>query len=165
MSRKLRIAPHLNVDEVGVRYRQAKDAVERSHWQILWLLMQGDATAEVARVTRYSVAWVRQVVHRYNAQGAEGLRDERHTNPGRRALLTHEQEEELDQALDHAAPDGGLWTSPKVAQWISARIGRRVGKQRGWAYLQRLHRRPKVPRPRHILADATEQEPFIKKTS
>src|SRR3954451_25103043 len=31
--------------------------------------------------------------------------------------------------------DGGLWTGPKVATWMAARLGRQVRPQRGWDYL------------------------------
>lgn len=68
------------------------------------------------------------LVWRYNTRGAAGLRDERHQNPGHPPLLHPEQEAELEQALEGPAPDGGLWTSPKVAAWISERTGRPVGK-------------------------------------
>jgi transposase len=162
MSRRLTIQAHMTVDELGQHYRQARDPIERSHWQILWLLVQGRPTAEVAQVTGYSVAWVRTLVWRYNTRGAVGLVDTRHQNPGHRPLLTPEQETELEQALEGPAPDGGLWTSPKVAAWISARSGRPVGKQRGWVYLQRLQHPPKVPRSQHARANPQDQEAFKK---
>jgi hypothetical protein len=64
MARTLRISPHLTLDELAQRYRRAADPVARSQWQIVWLLAQGMATAEVARVTRYSVKWVREIARR-----------------------------------------------------------------------------------------------------
>jgi len=111
------------------------------------------------------VDWVRTVVWRYNQQGAAGLRDARHRNPGRRPLLASEQEAALEQALEGPSSDGGRWTGPKVAAWISERIGRPVGPQRGWVYLQRLQYSAKVPRPQHALADPQAQADFIKKTA
>ncbi len=51
MGRQLKIEPHLTVDELGQKYRHATDAIERSHWQILWLLVQGSPTGEVAELT------------------------------------------------------------------------------------------------------------------
>ena len=164
MSRTLSIEQHLTSDELAARYRRTHDPIEKTHWQMLWLLAQGRTTAEVASICGYHVQWVRRLVHRYNAHGADGLHDQRHTNPGHVPLLNASLQAELDQALDLPPADGGLWTGPKVAVWISAHIGRPVGKQRGWEYLQRLQRRPKVPRPRHVLADPQEQAEFIKKT-
>jgi transposase len=165
MSRTLRIQAYMTVDELGQQYRQARDPIVRSHWQILWLLVQGRPTAEVAQVTGYSVGWVRQLVGRYNQHGPAGLGDERHHNPGRPPVLSPEQEAALEQALDGLAPDGGQWTGPKVAAWISAQIGRPVRPQLGWDYCQRLQFRLKVPRPHHALADAQAQEDFVKKNS
>jgi transposase len=80
-----------------------------------------------------------------------------------RALLSAAQQAELDQAL-HAAPaDGGLWSGPKVAQWIAQKTGRvRVHPQRGWDYLQRLNYSGQRPRPRHANADETAQTAFKK---
>ncbi len=47
-------------------------------------------------------------------------------------------EHELWLALQGPAPDGGIWTGPKVAQWIAAKTGKRIYRQRGWEYLRRL---------------------------
>ena len=41
MSKRLCVSPHLSIDELEKRYRQAKTVTERSHYQILWLLGQG----------------------------------------------------------------------------------------------------------------------------
>ena len=164
MRRTLAIEQHLAESELAARYRQTRDPREKTHWQVLWLLSQGRTTAEVAHRCGYHVQWVRRLVHRYNAHGADGLHDQRHSNPGHRPLLHPTLQAERDQAWDQPPTDGGLWTGPKVAAWISVRIGRPVGTQRGWEYLQRLQRRPKVPRPRHVLADPQEHVDFIQKT-
>lgn len=47
MPRRLQIAPHLSVEELEQRYRASKDGVERSHYQIIWLLAQGQKSEEV----------------------------------------------------------------------------------------------------------------------
>jgi transposase len=112
---------------------------------MMWLLVQGYSVAEVAELTGYSVVWVRKVVHRYNAYGEEGLRDQRHENPGRGPLLTNEQQQSLFQAMKGPAPGGGRWTSPKVADLLSQFVGYQVRKQRGWEYLQRFNSHPKEP--------------------
>ena len=59
----------------------------------------------------------------------------------------------LTAALGEAPPEGGLWTSAKVAAWIAARTGReRVAPQRGWDYLKRTGHSRQAPRPRHARA-------------
>lgn len=82
-------------------YREAEDPVERSHYQIAWLLARGKAAREVAEVTAYSERWVREIARRHRERGTEGLGDRRHRNPGgaERALLTPEHREELGRAL------------------------------------------------------------------
>jgi hypothetical protein len=51
--KRLNVAEHLTVNELEQRYRQATDPVARSQWQILWLLVLGRATVEVAAVIGY----------------------------------------------------------------------------------------------------------------
>jgi len=55
MPKRITIAPHLSLDELENRYRQAKDPVLRSHYQIIWLLACGRPTEEVAAITSYSL--------------------------------------------------------------------------------------------------------------
>jgi transposase len=165
MPKKIRLEEHLEPEELEHRYRKAKDPVERTHYQIVWLLSEGKTTREVMDATGYSRGWVQQVAKRYNARGARGLGDRRHQNPGGsgRALLTEEHQRELSQALKEPPPDGGMWNSGKVAKWIEERTGRSgVRAQRGWEYLRKLGNSPQVPRPAHAQADPEKQEAFKK---
>lgn len=163
--KRLKLTEHLMVDELEQRYRQASDPVARSHWQIIWLLRQGRLSAEVADVTGYSTTWIYAIVRRYNRDGPNALGDRRHHNPGKSALLSPALRAELDQALAGPAPDGGLWTGPKVARWMSDKLGRQVRPVRGWELLQQLGYRSYVPRPRHLKADPDAQETFKKRLS
>lgn len=162
MARSLRLPPHLTLDELEQRYRRARDPVARSQWQILWLLSSGMPTAEVARVSRYSVNWVREIARRYREDGPTGIGDRRHTNPGAAPLLDAAQQEQLRQALSGPAPDGGIWTCRSVASWMSQTLGRPVGQQRGWEWMRRLGFTPQRPRPRETRADPAAQEAFKK---
>ena len=65
-----------------------------------------------------------------------------------RALLNAEQQEELREALKKPPPDGGMWNSPKVGEWIERRTGKVLSqkKQRGWEYMRKLGNSPKVPK-------------------
>ena len=162
MPKRVRVEQHLSTEKLQERYREAKEPVERSHYQIVWLLSQGKPTREVAEATGYSAEWIREVAKRYNEAGADGLGDGRRKNPGgaARALLTPEQRQELGKALQNPPEDGGLWNSRKVADWIAAKTGREVGVQRGWEHLRGLGYTPQVPRPVHALADPAEQDEF-----
>jgi len=119
------------------RYKKARDPVERSHLQIVWLMSEGRTTEEVCQVTGYSPGWVRRIARRYNERGVGGLGDRRHRNPGarERALLDEEGQAELREALEGRPPaslGGGMWSGPKVARWIEQRNGlEKVHAQRG----------------------------------
>ncbi len=163
MPKRLELSPHASTEELEHRYRKARDPVERSHHQIVWLLSEGRTTREVCEVTGYSPGWVRQIARRYNERGVEGLGDRRHQNPGakERALLDEAGEAELLEALQGPPPGGGMWSGPKVARWIAQRNGlEQVHVQRGFEYLGKVRYSPQVPRPQNASADASEQEAF-----
>ena len=166
MPKTIKLQPHLDPEELEDRYRKAKDPVLRSHYQILWLIREGKTTSQVMEVTGDSRGWIQHIARRYNADGARALGDRRHLNPGAtdRALLDSKQQEQLREALREPPPDGGMWNSRKVGEWIERRIGRELAnkKQRGWEYLKRLGQSPKVPRPHHAKADLHEREAFKK---
>ncbi len=162
MVKKIRLPPHLGADELERRYRAARDPVERTHYQIVWLLSLGQTTAEVLAATGYSRGWVQEVARRYQRDGPAGLGDRRHANPGGEALLDDTGQGELREALAGEAPDGGRWNGPNVAAWMAEKLGRAVWARRGWEYLRRLGHTPQVPRPTHAGADVEEQAAFPK---
>lgn len=153
----MRLAPHVTIEELHQRYREAEDPVARSQWQMLWRLAGGAPTAEVARSTGYSVRWVQEVARRYRA-GPAAIGDRRHGNPGAAPLLDAAQQQALREALGGPAPDGGIWTCRSVAAWMSAQVGRPVSAQRGWEGMRRLGFTPQRPRPRETRADPAAQE-------
>jgi transposase len=163
MPKRITIAPHLSLEELESRYRKATDPVERSHYQILWLLAGGKTSFQVAEVTGYSLEWIRTVARRYNQLGSEGVGDGRHNNPGAKPLLDEVQTSQLLQSLEGPASDGGLWNGRKVADWMSEVLERRVSPQRGWEYYQEMEFRLRVPRAAHQEADPIEQEDWKKK--
>src|SRR5215218_9277440 len=166
MPKRLQLSPHTSTEELEHRYRKAKDPVERSHHQIVWLLSEGRTTEEVCEVTGYSSGWVREIARRYEERGVEGLGDRRHGNPGakERALLDEEGQARLRKALlEEAPPGGGMWSGPKVARWIEEKTGvEKAHVQRGWEYMRKVGMSPQVPRPSNARADASEQEAFKK---
>lgn len=164
MPKSIEIAPHLSVADLETRYRQCRDPVERSHYQIIWLLAQAYSPAEVAQVTGYSRAWIYELIWGYNEQGPESLVDYRHGHPGRLTLLDDEQQAMLLQALQEPPPDGGKWNGRKVADWMSALLERPIHRQRGWDYLKAMEFRLRVPRPHNPDADETEAAEWKKKS-
>ncbi len=162
MPRRISIQPHLSLEELERRYRQAKAGTERSHYQLIWLLAQGKPTEEVAALTGYSRSWMYELVWGYNRLGPDSLGDKRHHNPGGKPLLNDLQQAQLWQALQVPPTDGGLWTGPKVAVWMSELLGRAVAPQRGWEYLRQMEMRRRRPRPAHVESDPAEQEHWKK---
>jgi hypothetical protein len=64
MARRIQVTGYLTSDELEARYRRAKGGVERSQWQMLWLLSSGKGSAKVAEVTGYCQDWIRKLVQR-----------------------------------------------------------------------------------------------------
>ena len=103
------------------------------------MLLEGQVPIrEIAAITGYCLRAVSYIAQRYRESGMAALEDRRRSRAGAPRLLTDEQQQELAQALWESPPDGETWTGPMVAEWIAARTGRRVHRQRGWEYLQRL---------------------------
>src|SRR3954452_9667759 len=157
------VGAHLSLADLGRRYRAARDPIERSHLQIVWLRGQGRSEREVAAVTGYSRRWIGTIVQRYTAAGREGRGARGATNAGAKPLLDADGEAALRAALAGPPADGGLWTGPKVAAWMAARLGREVRPQRGWDYLGKLGHSLQTPRPRNVKAASAEEQDLYKR--
>ena len=124
--------------DITLRSTSASTAIERRRWQVIGLLADGVPLAEIVARTGYRPRTIREIAQRYRERGSAGLADRRQRSVGAAPILTESQQRDLRQALQNLAPDGGVWTGPKVARWIAARTGKRVHRQRGWEYLRRL---------------------------
>ena len=164
MPRHLYLKPQLTSDELKQRYRDSQDAIESRRYHLLWLVSKGHTLKQASMITTLSYRYARSVVQSYNRQGPEGVRNRhKERRPARvAALLSDEQQQALKEALKQAPADKGKWTSRKVAQWMSEKLGRKVAVQRGWDYLKRLDMVRRKPRPRHLKASYEEQEHFKK---
>src|SRR5262245_26822906 len=156
---RLPIEPHLSPDAIARRYRACRHGIEKTHWQVLWLLTRADrlpAPAQVARQVGLTPGWVRALIKRWNAAGPDGLIDRRATTNGGRARLTPQQQAELFAALQQPPAAGGLWSGPKVAAYLRDHWGISACVQTGWNWLRRLGFTLQVPRPRHPQAADAE---------
>lgn len=99
------------------------------------------------------------VSHQYNAQGPAGLADRRHANPGQPTLVSPAKREELRERLAAPPPDGGLWTGPKVAAWLTQQLGRPISSQRAWEALQRTRFSLQQPRPQAMPPSPSPRRP------
>jgi transposase len=135
------------------------------HFQVIWMAAKGQTSAELVEATDYGRDWVFQIIRRYNQGGPDALSDARHEHPGGQMMLTDEQLQTLQARLQSPPEEGGLWTGPKGAAWMSRTLARPVHPQRGWEYLRRLGQTPQTPRPSSARADPVAQEAFKKGAS
>ncbi len=159
-------ARHLSVEELEDRFRAAKDVVERSHCQAIWLLAKGHTTSEVAELVALTPRWVNKLARRYEHEGAASLGDRRRRNAGGKPLLSAGDLDALRERLGRPPDDGGLWTGPKVARWMAARLGLvHVHAPRGWEALKKLNWSLQAPRPKNPRSATPEEAATFKKSS
>ena len=169
-SKRVELAVHLRAGEwkEKVRARKGVDPKETRRWQALWLFSQGQSTAQVSAACGFSEGWVREIVRRYNAQGAAGVVDgHRQRSGGARPLLSEAQRLELAAAIEAPVParlGGGLWSGRKVAGWVKAATGRAIRPQQGCVFLRQLGFGLRVPRPRHRKAASPGEQAAFKKS-
>lgn len=159
------IADHLSVEELGRRARTSGDACAARHYQAIWLLAQGRRVAEVAATTGFVPRWLEQLAQRYNQFGPEALGDRRRRNGARARLLTPALLDKLRTRLRTPPPDGGVWTTPKVAAFMARELGlASVYPQRAWEALQAIGWSIQAPRPRNPAAAGPEDQAAFKKS-
>lgn len=76
------LQPHLSIEELQTRSHKAKSPVERSQFQIIWLIGQGKSLEEVATLTGYNQHWIYQLIWRYNQFGVEEIKKRKYENSG-----------------------------------------------------------------------------------
>jgi transposase len=129
----------------------------------MWLISKGGRQRkEIAEILGISKSQLSDWVHAYNLQGEEFALDGRRHN-GNELLLSAEQMEELSFALEGEAPDGGVWTGPKVSSWIRERFGVEFSDNTARAYMRRLDDELKTARPLHPKSEEQTQQEFQKK--
>jgi transposase len=136
------------------------------HYQTIWLLAQGHTIAEVAEITCFVPRWIEELLARYNAFGPNALGDLRRNNGASPSVLRPELLAKLKLRLLDPPPDGGIWTSGKVACWMAAELGVvEVAAQRGWEALKAVAWSIQSPRPKNPKAATPQEEETFKKSS
>ncbi len=146
-------------------YRASTCAVERRRLQVLGLSAEGRTRADVLAVTGYSVPSYVDLVHRYNAQGLEGVQDQRHRNSGAPTLLSDAEVLLLAQTLRADYAQNIVWNGAQVQQWIKTTLGKELYLSRAYEFLDAIGFTQQTPRPRHVEADDKAQEDFKKTRS
>ena len=160
-----RVAAHLSVEDLETGFRSARDPTAVRHVQVIWLLARGHTIADGAAVTSFGRRWIEQLLARYNAKGPEALGDLRRRNGGVPRVLRPALLERLRARLEAPPPDGGLWSSRKVAAWMAGELGlAAVLPQRGWEALKAINWSVQKPRPRHPAAATPEECETFKKS-
>jgi len=163
MPEPIKLKPHLTTDQLFKRYRDCRHHQEKLRWRALYLISNGELASQAARRVGRSSAWMTKLARRYNQKGPEAVPNKRGEGIGRKPHLDHKTAQELDQALHGPAPDGGLWTAPKVVEWFADRTGKQVDQSTAWRWITRLGFTLQVPRPQHKRrASKDEQEAFKK---
>jgi len=147
MAGRIELKPHLTTEELRARYRLCQKPQEKARWHALYLMSKGMVAAEVARRVGRASSWITSLTRRYNRDGASAVSRKQSTRPSHRAKVDAGLGKELDKALRCAAPDGGLWTAPKVAAWITDKTGQEVHQTTAWRAMRRLGFSLQVPRP------------------
>jgi IS605 OrfB family transposase len=158
------VANHLTLNELRRRAKKAKDPIEKDRFLAVYHAKRGLTAKEIARIIPNTPRWVQETVRRYNLEGPEALKDKRHQNPGQKPKLTPEERMRVLEALQGPPPDGGLWTGPKLREWVERELGKRLSFYPIYRLLHEMGFALRVPRPRHRKADGEAQEAF-KKTS
>jgi transposase len=163
----LRLKPHLSYGEIGKRYRSCKNPVEKSYWHLIWLMANPKKmilVTEASEAVGFCENWARIIVHRYNDGGIDEFIDKRRNNPGKKPILNKKQRKELIRLLTKERPkDGGLWTGPKVAHWITEKTGKPITAVGAWKWIRKSGFTLQVPRPKHIRSASVDETEAFKK--
>ena len=160
------VADHLSIEDLEERYRSCADACAARHYQTIWLLAQGHTVPEVAATTAFVPRWIEELLARYNALGAAALGDLRRNNGASPSVLKPELLAKLKDRVKEPPPDGGIWTSRKVANFMASELGlTELAPQRGWEALQAIGWSIQSPRPRNPKSATTEAAEVFKKVS
>jgi len=143
---------------------RSKDADAARRMLALAHVLDGGSRGEASALCGMDRQTLRDWVHRYNAEGLEGLCDRPH--PGPKTRLTHEQEGEVAQWVrqgPNLAQHGVVrWRRIDLAREIEKRFDVRLAERSVGSLLRRLGFRRLSVRPRHPRQDIEAQETFKK---
>jgi transposase len=143
---------------------RCRDARAARRMLALALVLEGASREEAARAAGMDRQTLRDWVHRYNAEGPDGLRGRR--RPGPRPRLTPEQEAELVTAVERGPDpdrDGVVrWRRVDLKALIETRFAVRLHERSVGKVLRRLGFARISVRPKHPRADEAAQAAFKK---
>jgi transposase len=145
---------------------RARDADAARRMLALALVLEGWSRTAAAASCGMDRQTLRDWVHRYNAEGVDGLCDRAHS--GRPPRLTAAQQAEVARIVEAGpdlAQDGVVrWRCVDLQAVIKARFGIDMAERTVGSLLNKLGYRRLSPRPYHPQKDVAAQETY-KKTS
>ena len=145
---------------------KCRDGAQVRRMLALGLVMEGQSRGAAAEQSGMDRQTLRDWVHRYNANGIEGLASRR--SPGRAPLLSQDQLTELHalvvQGPDPAQDKVVRWRCLDLRQEIARRFSVEVHESTVGKWLRQLGLTRLQPRPFNPKKDAEAQEAY-KKTS
>ncbi len=115
-------------------------------------------------MTAFGTRWLEQLLERDNASGPDALATGCRHNGLKPSLPTAEVLDVVRLQLAEPPPDGGLWSSRKVADVMAAHLGlARVLPQRGREALKALGWSLQRPRPKNLNSATAEDATAFKK--
>src|SRR4051794_24864019 len=154
----------LGAGELRREAGRCRDARAARRMLALALVLEGGSRAEAARAAGMDRQTLRDWVHRYNAEGVEGLRDR--PRPGRPCALDEGQQAAL-KAMVLRGPDLGrdgcvAWRARDLRGLAERRFGVRYSESGVRRLLRGLDLSWQKARPVHPEADPRAQERFKK---
>ena len=137
-----------------LRFVGCEDATASRYFQVIWLLARGHTISQVLGTTAYGERWIEQLL------------DLRRRNGAPATILKPDLLAKLRLRLDDPPPDGGLWSSRKVAAWMAGELNlTSVAPQRGWEALKAIGWSIQKPRPKNPKSATPEEAAAFKKSS
>ena len=154
----------LDAGELRREAGRCRDARAARRMLALALVLEGASREAAARCAGMDRQTLRDWVHRYNAEGIEGLRDRR--RPGPRPRLSPEPEADLVTAVEQGPDpdrDGVVrWRRVDLKALIEARFAVRLHERSVGKVLRRLGFVRLSVRPKHPKGDEAAQNAFKK---
>ena len=127
------------------------------------LIAEGKVATQVAKQLGMSPNWISETVHRYNAGGAEAVKN-KSKNQGSKTL-TEEQIKELEKEIQsRKTTEERLWSLRQIKGWVEQKTGRQIHQTTAWRMFARLDFSRQVPRPAHHKRASEEEQTWWKKT-
>lgn len=125
---------------VSERYERTRNAVERTNCQIVLLADEGRHAQEIAWLVRRGPDQVRKVLHRFRADGLDGLRPRK--APGRALQVTPDWLAELKRVIDldphMVGVPSPVWTTRLLSDHLERVTGHKTGIETVRVHLHRL---------------------------